>query len=215
MELPSSFCWTKFGTEAGEPIEAILRRKERERTSNGGIFLWGIGNSIRPSLLALLDHTSQPEVVFTPMVSAPAQRDVAPMRVITWRAGRGLDGRPYTVPQASLVTSGASASRPSRHYALVCQRANPLLATEGGSLSHGTLRNLRTGSVIGSSQVTSVVQHEPSRPRSGPEYEIAFRASLVYPYLVTLCLAADVEDGAAPCQREQESLTRRQLCITG
>jgi hypothetical protein len=147
------------------------------------------------------------------MVSAPAQRDVAPTRVITWRAGRGLDGRPYTLPQTSLVTSGASAATPSRHYALVCQRANPLLATEGGSLSHGTLRNLRTGSVVGSSQVTSVVKHEPSRPRSGPEYEIAFWARLVHPYLLTLSDAADVEEGAACCRCDQESSTRLQLCL--
>jgi hypothetical protein len=25
------FCWTRFGTEAGEPIEQILERKEDER----------------------------------------------------------------------------------------------------------------------------------------------------------------------------------------
>src|SRR5689334_16901759 len=35
--LPLLFCWTRFGTEAGEPIEAILERKEREREATGGV----------------------------------------------------------------------------------------------------------------------------------------------------------------------------------
>lgn len=30
MLLPDSFCWSKFGTEAGEEAGSILARKERE-----------------------------------------------------------------------------------------------------------------------------------------------------------------------------------------
>ena len=51
MNIPNYFCWTKIGTEAGETIESILLRKELERISNNGIFLWGVGNSIEPILL--------------------------------------------------------------------------------------------------------------------------------------------------------------------
>src|ERR1700728_56037 len=35
--IPDRFCWTRFGTEAGESIEHILNRKEEERLANGGI----------------------------------------------------------------------------------------------------------------------------------------------------------------------------------
>ena len=50
QELPTIFCWTRFGGEAGEPIEQILFRKEQERLANGGVFLWGIGNAVGPSI---------------------------------------------------------------------------------------------------------------------------------------------------------------------
>ena len=46
--LPDLFCWTKYGTEAGEDIGAILERKESERLASGGTFLWGVGNAIGP-----------------------------------------------------------------------------------------------------------------------------------------------------------------------
>jgi hypothetical protein len=196
MDLPAAFCWTKIGTEAGEAIDEILLRKEAERLISGGMFLWGIGNSIRPSLLALLKRTREPVVIFTPMLSPAALRDVAPRRVVAWRAGRGLDGRRYMVPQWCCVTSGTSGSRPLRHYALVCRRSDSLLTTEGGTLSHANLRNLRTGSMVGSSQVTSVVEHRPIQPPHGLQYAIAFRARLIYPYLVTLSETVDDEERA-------------------
>jgi hypothetical protein len=44
--LPEAFVWTRFGTEAGQTIDRILARKEAERIANGGLFLWGIGNSV-------------------------------------------------------------------------------------------------------------------------------------------------------------------------
>lgn len=191
MGLPSAFCWTKFGAEAGEPIEYILRRKEDERAGGDGLFLWGIGTSIRPSLLALLDRTPEPDVVFTPMVSPPTPRDVSPARVMTWRAGRALDGRPFTLPAHVRVTSGAPPQGRARHYALVCNAAAPLALTAGGRFFASSVRNLRTGAPVGSSQVTAVVERHDGRGQSGLSYKIAFQAKLVHPYLVTLIEPAD------------------------
>ena len=120
---PHQFCWTKFGAEAGEEPDEILSRKEEERVANGGLFLWGIGNSIRPSLLALLDATPQPTVLFTPMLAPPAAQDRAPDNIGLWRSATGLDGQPFEIPVGSRVTSGLRGGKlPTHHYALVCHR---------------------------------------------------------------------------------------------
>lgn len=46
MALPDYFVWTRYGTEGGEAAGSILARKEQERQRAGGLFLWGIGNSV-------------------------------------------------------------------------------------------------------------------------------------------------------------------------
>jgi hypothetical protein len=187
VDLPSAFCWTKFGTEAGEPVDAILRRKEAERLQSGGVFLWGIGSSVRPSLVRLLECTANPQVIFTPMRSAPAEHGVRPAAIVTWRRGTAIDGRRFVLPDYTVVTSGVrDGAKPGRHYALVCQREAPLRCGVAESLSLGTLRNLASGADVGFSQVTSIVEYDPARRPSGPKYTIAFRAQLVYPYLLSL-----------------------------
>lgn len=186
--LPPAFCWTKFGVEAGEPVVGILARKERERAENGGTFLWGIGTSVRPSLEALLPEVPEPDVLFSPMRSRPAPRDVEPDGVVAWRSATGLDGRAFEIPQASLVTSRTSARK--THFALVCHSGRPLPVSgkpEGGDapwVDDLTLRNLLTGRPVGSSQVTSVVR--PVSAAGSRRYRVAFRAQLRAPYLLVL-----------------------------
>ena len=185
---PLQFCWTKFGAEAGEEPDQILSRKEEERVANGGLFLWGIGNSIRPSLLALLDSTAQPTVLFTPMLSPPAVQDRSPDHVGLWRSATGLDGKPFRIPVGSRVTSGLrSATPPAHHYALVCQQDSSLLGFPCNEewLDDEHLRNLRTGSRVGSSQVTSVVIRTRA-VRYRRRYRVAFSAQLVAPFQLIL-----------------------------
>ena len=67
-----------FGTEAGEEIGQMLQRKEQERAANGGIFIWGIGNAVGPSIRELVRRGPKPEVLFSPIKSAPKQQDVLP-----------------------------------------------------------------------------------------------------------------------------------------
>lgn len=189
MCLPQVFCWTKFGTEAGEPASTILQRKEVERAKNGGIFLWGIGTSIRPSLLAMFDElATDPVVVFSPMLARPAPRDVAPAAIGVWSSAAGLDGRTYDIPAHSTVTSGANDEEmPQRHFALVCYRERPIADAEGDLwLDEAALRNIRTGSPVGASQVTSVVRRDPSLDRGRRRYRVAFDAVLRHPYLAEL-----------------------------
>lgn len=184
---PQHFCWTKFGTEAGEPIESILQRKEEERQGNAGVFLWGIGNSIGPSLLRLLELEPSPQVLFTPMRTKPAAKDVAPDLIGRWSTATGLDGADWDLPACSTVTSGTGPGQPvpRRHYALVCERTEPLERDEGWWFDDAALTNLRSGARIGGSQVTSVVQHRPTAARR-PRYVVTMQAALVWPYFVTL-----------------------------
>lgn len=201
--LPSVFCWTKFGTEAGEATASIFERKEIERQRNGGVFLWGIGSSIRPSLVALLQETEYPEVIFSPMKSAAAKRDVSPERLVLWTHADTYDGTPYEIPEYSLVTSRAdSALSKKSHFALICKSTEPLVAPSNVTSSQGSvcleeLRNLRTGSTLGASQVTSVVRRVTSDRTSGAatvNYPVAVRARLIYPYFVRLSKAFPIPD---------------------
>jgi hypothetical protein len=186
-DLPTSFCWTRFGTEAGEPIGSILYRKEMERLANDGTFYWGIGNSIAPGIAALLESVEAPEVLFSPIKSRPRVVDVAPANVARWREGTNLIGDRITLPDTIRVTS-----RPSRsHYALVCSATDPLDIGHLGKLRFSKLRNLVSGRPLGASQVTAVVSREvDGAPDADDGYVVALRARLVEPYFVRL---------AAPC----------------
>ena len=183
--LPPVFCWTKFGAEAGESPADIFARKEAERSSNGGCFLWGIGNSIRPSMLSLIEATSEPCVIFTPMLSRPARRDAAPGAVVRWRRAVGLDGASFALPDSARVTSRASSR--DHHFALVCQRTETL-ADDGPrmQLDAFSVRNILTGTRVGSSQVTSVVRRTTPDGLGGLTYSVRCLARLVAPYLVRL-----------------------------
>ncbi|MFD6290930.1 hypothetical protein [Streptomyces sp. NPDC060205] len=200
--LPDVFCWTKFGIEAGEETQSIFERKEVERQRNGGVFLWGIGNSIRPSLVALLQETDEPEVIFSPMKSAANKKDIAPERLALWSQAESYDGLPYKIPDHSLVTSRANyGDSRSAHFALVCESPTPISGAsctvdDSYSIRLGELTNLRTGSILGSSQVTSVVRRTSSADSkvSTGSYSVAVRARLVYPYFVRLTVPLPIPD---------------------
>lgn len=194
MSLPNYFCWTRYGPEAGETFEAILERKERERLGNGGVFLWGVGNSIGPSIPILLRKTSTPSVVFSPIRSTPRPRDVTPTEVVSWVRGETHLGAGYTVPDASVVTSTRSIR--AVHYALVCYSQSKLeLEREPPELCFSALRNLTSGRPLGSSQVTAVVERL-AESRRDLVYPATFVAQLHPPYFVKLTVWKDVGVGA-------------------
>lgn len=184
--LPLSFCWTRFGTEAGETIDEILARKEAERQANDGVFFWGIGNSIAPAMEELVRRVDEPQVLFSPIKSRPRRVDVAPENVVRWTSAQGLTGDIFDLPSRTTVTSRWDPSRrAAAHYALVCMSADPLEITNTARLDVTALRNLRSGAPIGASQVTAVVARA-SAHHEGGAYPVAFRATLVAPYFVRL-----------------------------
>ena len=200
--VPQCFVWTKFGTEAGQSISDIMRRKEKERASNDGIFYWGIGNAVGPSILELLRKSEQPEVLFSPIKSAPRREDVAPAAVVAWTAAAGLNGEPYRLPIWSLITSRLNIGRP-RHYALVCKSDSSLLdgrdtnAEDTERISIGDLTNIVTGRPLGSSQVTAVVQRRVREGRPSAEYSVKLRARLVPPYFIQLSVPRPISVAVA------------------
>jgi hypothetical protein len=189
--IPRRFCWTKFGSESGEGIEAILARKDRERVANGGIFLWGIGNSVGPGIRALVRLESEPMAVFSPMRAKPKAIDTAPGRVVVWRSARGIDGNDWEIPTGSMVVSRGDSGKGTMkrtHYALVC-RSDKALATNSPSTAHlsfSALSNLVSGAPVGYSQVTSIVDYRADPGKGGPNYDVGFLAQLVYPYFIEL-----------------------------
>jgi len=176
------FIWTRYGTEAGEPIAEILRRKETERAANNGIFLWGIGNVLGPSIQALEERVADPCVVFSPIKAPPRTIDVQPFKVVSWTTGELIDGTAYKLPVHSIVTSRAKRA----HYALVCFSPQELHfedVTE--TVRFGTLRNLVSGRPLGRQQVTAVV--ERCMTSCGDTYAYpATVVSLYPPYYVKL-----------------------------
>lgn len=188
MALPKYFCWSRFGTEAGQGIEDIIARKEQERRANGGVFLWGIGSALRPSMKELVRRTKDPEVLFSPIKSQARRQDVAPQAVAAWTGGETIDGSLYTLPTHSLVTSRYDPRAPRKvHYALVCFSSRALCVSESvGSIDVAGIRNLLTDRPVGASQVTAVVQCISARGGDGRRYGVAMRVRLVYPYFVKL-----------------------------
>ncbi len=191
--IPDAFCWTRFGTEAGETIENILERKEKERRNNDGIFFWGVGNSVAPGLAALLENGERPEVLFSPIKGPPRAVDRAPAARFAWRAGLDLGGGHFELPPAARVTSGGQAGGPGRaHYALVCASSRPLAIVQGDAdLDFLALRNLVSGNPLGASQVTAVVRMLRDQPASDMRYPVAMRAELAPPYFVRLTEASE------------------------
>lgn len=188
MSLPNHFCWTRFGSEAGQSAEQILRRKEQERLANNGIFLWGIGNSVGPGIRQLVRMCDHPEVLFSPIRSAPKAIDASPDCVVAWTWGETDDGDFFPLPQHSLVTSRQSMSSPkTTHYALVCFSAEPLcILEETATLQFGALRNFVSGNPVGASQVTAVVKRIALRSAQGADYKVALRAHLIAPFFIRL-----------------------------
>jgi hypothetical protein len=188
VNVPTEFVWSKYGEEAGQSTASIFARKEAERLADGGVFLWGIGASIGPSLRVLLQRQEHPRVLFTPMRTLAKEEDAYAETVAHWHRARTMEGDEWEMPEHALVTSRANSGisePPVRHFALVCRREEPLTTNEGDRIDPRHLLNLRTGTRPGSSQVTSVV-FNTGEPVARPRYRVAFSADLVAPYLVTL-----------------------------
>lgn len=185
--IPQAFCWTRIGVEAGQRLSSILERKEQERAANRGTFFWGIGNPIGPSIPELLRRCLAPEVLFSPVKSAPRAHDSHPEAVAVWTKAECLDGSEFDLPPVSLITSRFDlGGLKNVHYALVCSSSTPLVAAESvAALDIGELQNLLSSRPVGASQVTAVVSYVRGL-RSISTYPVVLRAMLEPPYFLRL-----------------------------
>ena len=188
--LPTTFCWTKMGTESGEDLSLIILRKEWERRLGDGRFLWGIGQSLGSNADAAAAGGKSLKAVFSPMLSKPKDIDVAPADVVLWNSWIDPTGQSRPLPEHSFVTSRASlpsGRRKEYHYALVCRSSTELGTTSALQVSPLTLRNASTGKAIGASQVTAVVTHSQQEPTTGTKrYPVSFVVELEVPFFVRL-----------------------------
>jgi len=174
-----------MGTEAGQSLEAILRRKELERRAGGGVFAWGIGNSLGVSAKLAQQEMQHNEVdvLFTPMRSAAKQIDVAPSQILLWLGYLNKDGEQTRLPSHMAVTSRgnfAQAGGKRSHYALICNGHHDItISANGGVIDANRARNFASLNPLGASQVTAVVRYQASRNEL-PEksYPVTFRAKL-------------------------------------
>lgn len=151
-------CWTRMQAEAGQPIEAIVRRKDIERDVSGGVFCWGIGNAPPRLLPDLIRSGKQIDVVFSLMKSRPKMVDREPARIVVWRAYHDLAGDERRLPPGALVTSRLSVSGRA-HYALMCRSEEKLEITDAGAFDPTAYRNVSAaGRPVGASQVTALLR---------------------------------------------------------
>src|SRR5438132_11784955 len=108
---PDVFCWTKMQAEAGQPLDMILRRKEVERAAGGGLFFWGIGTSVGGKMLQMLEHVSQPKVLFSVMKAKPKPEDVSPEGIFLWTSYLDPLGVKQWLPEHVVVLSRAHTKR--------------------------------------------------------------------------------------------------------
>lgn len=196
-------CWSRMQAEAGQHLNKIVARKERERRIGGGLFLWGVGNA--PALITnRLARARVPvPVIFSVMKSRPKHVDAAPTRTFAWRRYIDAEGVERNLPRHSLITSRGD--RPTgvkrSHYALICHSDAPLEMQRGVEFFHcGAFRNAGgTGSPVGSSQVTALLRRIAADEGGKTDYEINLRAWLIGGYWVRLTDPVHVTQAA--CER--------------
>ncbi len=189
--LPSTFCWTKVGQEAGEDVAAIRRRKEWERQLGQGRFFWGIGQSLGDNALFTSALGTPLPVLFSPMPSKAKSIDSAPSGVVLWNSWVDAEGSAYPLPDYCLITSRShlpSGRTKARHYALVCMSDRQLDERLDCWISPQHLRNAATNNSLGASQVTAVVRVADSSVtgENTRRYPVIFSADLRPPYFVRL-----------------------------
>jgi hypothetical protein len=181
--VPPIFCWTKMGSEAGQGLSDIVRRKDLERQCGRGLFAWGIGNSVGPAIEYARAAERMPELfaLFTPMKSRPKAIDASPAQIVMWMSYYAGADHIATLPSHMLITSRGQAGSGTEkrvHYALFCRSDDSLLdQRDHGAIDQRAVSNLVSSNPVGASQVTSVVRHDQSLA-SKATYPVLFKAKL-------------------------------------
>lgn len=193
--------WTRMQAEAGQGLDLILQRKERERIAGGGRFFWGVGNAPAVITKSLARMQTFVPVIFSKMKSRPKSIDENPSSTVIWRQYIDHEGRVRPLPANALVTSrGESHLLAKRsHYALECFSAEPIRKRSAAkSFDPSAYRNASgTGRPVGASQVTSLLVPAVERSQiKESTYSIDFQAVLAGSYWVKLVDPLPLEPAA-------------------
>ncbi|GLP89981.1 MULTISPECIES: hypothetical protein [Acetobacteraceae] len=186
--LEAYVCWSRMQSEAGQSLDAIIDRKERERQAGQGLFLWGVGNAPATAIRKLALMGMPIPIVFSTMKSKPKAVDMAPSRTVVWRRYVDENGIERLLPKSALVTSRGESAKGAkkRHYALMCYSDTPLRLIRGVPFDPGAFRNVSgVGAPIGASQVTALLR-QVAEPNQSPAYEANVVAWLTGGYWVRL-----------------------------
>lgn len=183
-------CWTRMQAEAGEQLARIMRRKELERRSGGGIFFWGVGSAPSRAIPALVRTAAVIDVLFSVMKSKPKEKDVTPAKIVAWRSYVDTDGAVRPIPDHVLVTSRVGSR--GYHYALICRSDTPLRVADEGPFDPSAFRNVGAGGVVGASQVTALLERHTKDGAS--DYRVAMRARLIDGFWVKLVDPIELND---------------------
>lgn len=181
-------CWSRMQSEAGQGLEAIVSRKELERRTGNGLFLWGVGNAPATAISALARIGHPVPIVFSIMKGRPKAVDVAPARTVAWRRYLDSSGVERALPANAIVTSRADSQKGVKrsHYALMCFSKDPLVLRRGTPFDAAAFRNVGgAGAPVGNSQVTALLR-KVAQPSAATDYEANIRAWLTESYWVRL-----------------------------
>ncbi|GJD92487.1 hypothetical protein BHAOGJBA_6041 [Methylobacterium hispanicum] len=181
-------CWSRMQAEAGQLLDEIIARKERERRASGGVFLWGVGNAPSRLINSLARLSVSVPVVFSAMKTKPKSADLAPLRTVAWRKYVDENGIERPLPASSLVTSRGDSALgvKARHYALMCYSDTPLSLSRGIPFDPTAYRNAGgAGAPVGASQVTALLK-QVDKPAAASSYEVNIAAWLTSGYWVRL-----------------------------
>lgn len=207
--VPDAFCWTKMGTEAGQSLDTILRRKELERRAGGGVFAWGIGNSLGSTAKLAMQESAEGkiDVFFTQMKSAAKKIDVEPSQILLWLRYVDENDQLVDLPSHSIITSRGKTSQSGSkrsHYALICNGQDDItVSTNIDAIDANRTRNYVSLNPLGASQVTAVVRYQ-EKLLDAPEklYPVTFRAKLHGSGFVRLASPVVLKDELASYYRD-------------
>ena len=180
-----TFVWTKMGAEGGQSLRRIVAIKEAERQAGGGVFWWGVGNSLGPAVRQEAKRSGGTlAVVFSEMITRAKRADSHPDHVCLWETWCDPDGNVIDIPEHVLEWSKGENAKKS-HYALVCRSDVPLVIDEDVPFDPAVCRTL-AGKCPGASQVTALLEEGPDADHSRGVYWRSFQATLVEPWFVKL-----------------------------
>ena len=175
--------------EAGQPLAAIIERKELERKTGNGLFFWGIGNAPNREIGHLARENEDVDVVFSIMKTQPKKHDLSPNGLLVWQGYLDSKGTEHPIPNHVLVTSKLATGKNAKsvHYALVCKSKKPLKLQDYGPFDPSAYRNVSESKrPVGASQVTALVSRTSNESHE-TEYRVNLRAKLALSYWVRLC----------------------------